>query len=118
MTIDYSKIQPGDKITVELLVTTPPGLHKGIDDYVVYADRQGLPSNSVAIVCSSILFHTPKPWVPKVGDNVRVLSRYGGLEGTGHIMYLVDDGSYYMIEFAGQLGVWQKRVRSYIELIT
>lgn len=68
MGIDISKIKAGDKITVELTVTTKPLRHSSLG-MAVFADR-GYPftDHKICIAVESIISHTPAPWVPKAGD--------------------------------------------------
>lgn len=71
MGIDISRIKAGDKITVELTVTTDPLRHSSLG-MVVYADR-GYPftDSKICIAVESIISHTSAPWVPKVGDVIQ-----------------------------------------------
>ena len=71
MGIDIKKIKAGDKITVELTVTTDPLRHSSLG-MVVYADR-GYPftDNNICIAVESVIGHTPAPWVPQVGDVIK-----------------------------------------------
>jgi len=71
MGIDIEKIKAGDKITVELTVTTKPLRHSSLG-MAVYADRgYPLTDRKICRLVESIISHTPAPWIPKVGDVIQ-----------------------------------------------
>lgn len=65
MSVDISKIKPGDKITVEFTVTT----NNAFEDYhcIATEDSKGV---RYKVLAGDVIGHTPAPRPIKVGDMV------------------------------------------------
>lgn len=110
MTIDLSKIQPGDELTVRVKVARLH-LHRqcgpgpGVEVEVSLPDRSYVNTDTVEIRLDDIVSHTPAPKKLAVGDrvrNARCKNFPPGYQG-GEIMAIVDGWA--MVRFDRTPGV-------------